>query len=308
MGDDSTSTSTSTSSSPPRRRWLRRVALTAATVAVVGWMSLVAGLYFGQDRLLYQPRAELGGTPADIGLAFEDVAVPTDDAQTLAAWWIPNPNPRCTVLHFHGNAGNRSHRLPDAGRFYDLGCNVFMVDYRGYGGSSGVPSEGGTYSDARASWKAALEMGADPSSIIVFGRSLGGPIAAYLASQRPAAGLVLESTFESLPALTHELFGYLSFDALVRNEYPTAEHLAGFEGPVLILHSTQDDLIPFGHGQRLAERRPERTRFVELKGDHNHGPSATGAPYLEALRGFVHRVAPGPDGDAVAPSDPHRAN
>lgn len=274
----------------PTKTRIKRIGLSILALVVVVWVGLMAVLYFKQNDLLFMPRAEIDRTPQDIGLPFEDKTVQTADGESLAAWWIPHAHPRCTVIHFHGNAGNRSGRLPDAQRFHDLGCNVLMTDYRGYGGSTGSPSEAGTYLDAEALWDAALAAGGEPASTLVFGRSLGGPNAAYLASQRPAAGLILESTFESLPALADDLFGWLSVDALVRNEYPTARHLAAFEGPVLILHSSEDDLIPFEHGRRLAAARGDRGVFLELRGDHNHGPSATGAPYVEALGAFVTSV------------------
>lgn len=269
---------------------IKRIGLSILTLLVVVWVGLMALLYFKQNDLLFMPRAEIDRTPQDIGLPFEDKILRTADGEVLAAWWIPHSQPRCSVIHFHGNAGNRSGRLPDAQRFHQLGCNVLMTDYRGYGGSTGSPSEAGTYLDAEALWDAALDAGAEPISTLLFGRSLGGPNAAYLASQRPAAGLILESTFESLPALTDDLFGWLSVRALVRNEYPTARHLAAFEGPVLILHSTEDDLIPFAHGRRLASAHGDAARFVELVGDHNHGPTATGAPYTDALSAFVDSV------------------
>ncbi|MGH1343405.1 MAG: alpha/beta hydrolase [Nannocystales bacterium] len=278
---------------PSRRRWLKRAALRVLVLVILVWLVLTASLYFRQNDLLFMPRAEIARTPEDIGLRFEDKRVRTEDGESLAAWWIPHPQPRCSVIHFHGNAGNRSGRLADARRFHRLGCNVLMTDYRGYGGSSGSPSEAGTYLDAEAMWDAALESGADPASTVVFGRSLGGPHAAYLASRRPAGGLILESTFESLPTLADDLFGWLSVHALVRNEYPTAKYLAAFEGPVLILHSPEDDLIPFAHGRRLADERGATARLVELAGDHNHGPSATGAPYVAALSEFVDRVVHG---------------
>ena len=277
--------------SAPRWRWLKRVGLALITLVVVVWAGLMASLYFKQNDLLFMPGVEVVRTPQHIGLPFEDKRVQTEDGESLAAWWIPHPQPRCSVIHFHGNAGNRSGRLSDAKRFHEFGCNVLMTDYRGYGGSTGSPSEAGTYLDAEAMWDAALDAGAQPGSTLVFGRSLGGPNAAYLASQRPAGGLILESTFESLPALADDLFGWLSLHALVRNKYPTAEHLAGFAGPVLILHSSEDDLIPFEHGRRLAQGHGDAARFVELAGDHNHGPSATGAPYVAALSEFVDTVA-----------------
>ncbi len=281
---------TNTRTEAPRWRWLKRAVLSVLALVVVVWVGLMASLYFKQNDLLFMPRAEIDRTPRDIGLAFEDRTVRTADGESLAAWWIPHPQSRCSVIHFHGNAGNRSGRLADAQRFHQFGCNVLMTDYRGYGGSTGSPSEAGTYLDAEAFWDAALDAGAEPASTVLFGRSLGGPNAAYLASQRPAGGLILESTFESLPALADDLFGWLSLHALVRNEYPTAKHLSAFEGPVLILHSTEDDLIPFTHGRRLAQAHGDAARFVELAGDHNHGPSATGAPYVAALAEFVETV------------------
>src|SRR5690606_31912317 len=145
---------------------------------VIGYAAVVAFVYFNQHRMLYLPDVptrELAGTPADVGLPFREVTLETGDGVTLHGWFVPAAGPR-VLLFLHGNAGNVSHRLQSIQVFNELGLSVLIVDYRGYGRSSGTPSEAGTYEDAQTSWNHLVRtQGHAPGEIIVFGRSLGGP-------------------------------------------------------------------------------------------------------------------------------------
>jgi uncharacterized protein len=272
--------------------WILKLALILA-LAYAGFVALV---YFQQDRLLYLPGMgrELAGTPERYGLPFEDVAIRTEDGETLHAWWIPAKNARGAVILFHGNAGNISYRLDYARMFDRLGYSTLLVEYRGYGRSTGAPSEQGTYRDAAASWRWLAETkGIAGSDIVLFGESLGGAVAAWLAERERPRALVLASTFTSVPDLAAEIYPFLPVRLLSRFEYNTLDALARIEAPVLVAHSPSDDIIPFSHGKRLFAAAREPKAFLELSGGHNDGFVFMRPEWGNALGAFLDQAARG---------------
>lgn len=244
--------------------------------AALGYAGIVGGLYLLQDKLLYHPVKTLTTTPVEVGLSFEEVWLEAEDGVKLHGWWLPHPEAQKTVLFLHGNAGNISHRVPLLRRLYDLGLSILIVDYRGYGLSEGKPSEQGTYLDAEAAWRYLAEARSiAPNEIIVYGRSLGGSIAAYLASGKPTGGVILDSTFTSLPELASELYPYLPARWLSRFRYPTGRFLERIEKPVLILHGREDALIPPHHAEKLFEQASHPKELAVLPGGHNDLPFVT---------------------------------
>ena len=245
------------------------------SVGLLLFLVVALYLYLNQTNLIHLPHLpsrEVEATPQRIGLAFEPVSLLTDDGVKLEGWFVPHEKPRATLLFFHGNAGNISHRLDSLLLFNSLGLSVFIFDYRGYGASEGRPSEKGLYRDAMAAWRYLTEKRAIPGDeIILFGRSLGGAVAAYLAAEHAAMGVVLESTFTSVPDLAAELYPWLPVRWLSRYHYNTLERMSSMRNPVMIAHSRNDEIIPFRHGRLLFERVPEPKRFLELNGDHNSG-------------------------------------
>ncbi|MSQ73982.1 MAG: alpha/beta hydrolase [Betaproteobacteria bacterium] len=266
---------------------------------MAGYVALLGLVYVFQPRMVFFPtKGGVDITPLAAGLAFEKVRVPTEDGEQLAAWWIPGALPaRGTVLLFHGNAGNIAHRVGYAKMFYDLGYNTLLVDYRGYGESSGEPTEEGTYRDARASWTwLTATRGIKPSSIVVFGESLGGGVAAWLAAQQsqPAPrALILSSTFTSIPDLGAELYPWLPVRWLSRIHYDNLANLERSRAPLLIAHSPGDEIIPYAHGRRLyaAARGPKA--FLELGGGHNEGFVFAREAWVRAVQGFLERYEDG---------------
>ncbi|MEW7979455.1 MAG: alpha/beta hydrolase [Candidatus Sedimenticola endophacoides] len=252
-------------------------------------------LYLGQRRLLYHPtplaRAQ-DADPGRIGLAFEEITLVSADGPRLSAWFIPAQNPRATLLFCHGNAGNIAHRLDSIRLFHELGLSVLIFDYRGFGRSEGVPGEEGTYLDALAAWTYLSETRGLPAhSIILFGRSLGGAVAAELATQARAGGLVLESTFTSVPDLASELYPWLPVRLLSRFRYDTLNRIGTIDTPLMILHSRDDELIPIAHGERLfaAARAPKR--FVPLRGGHNNGYRVSEEEYLRQWTAYLDTLS-----------------
>lgn len=255
-------------------------------------------VYLNQSSLLYlpgMPSRELTASPRDIGLIHEDVRLLTDDGVDLHGWYIPTERARGTLLFFHGNAGNISHRLESLQIFHQLGLNVLIFDYRGYGQSQGQPGERGTQLDALAAWHHLVDIrGESPDRIVLFGRSLGGALAAWLAARVQPGALILESAFISVPELAAELYWWLPARWLSRLQYNTRNYLAEVHCPVQVIHSREDEIIPYRHGQSLYEAaHPPRT-FLELRGDHNTGFIVSGDNYMRGLETFLTAHLPDP--------------
>ena len=256
------------------------------------YLALLALLYFGQSRLVYGPSGDEQGDPGEIGLAFERVSLQTPDGLTLDAFYTPHPQPRGTVLFCHGNGGNITHRLPTIRILHDLGFASLFFDYRGYGRSQGSPDEEGTYTDARAAWDYLVDTRGEASSrILIHGRSLGTAIAAWLAVDRDPAGLILESGFTSVPDVASRMYRFVPTAWLCRFRYATVDYVAKAACPVLVLHSPDDEMLPFDQSQGLYAAAPEPKRFVELTGGHNDAHLESGQVYLEALDSFAAELA-----------------
>lgn len=266
--------------------------LKLVVAVAVGYVLIAAGLYLLQHRLLYLPRVPgraLIATPDDLGLAYEDVTLHTADGVALHGWFIPGGDR--VLLFFHGNAGNISHRLGSIEVFHDLGLSVLIIDYRGYGASEGRPSEQGTYRDAEAAWRYLTETRGIPASeIVVFGRSLGGAVAAYLAAQTTPAALIVESAFTSLPDLAAELYPWLPARWLTRFDYPTERYVAAARCPVLVVHSRDDEITPYRHAETIFAAARDAHGLVALAGTHNEAHVLSERDYIAALRAFLADV------------------
>ena len=251
----------------------------------IGVLSL---LYVFQEKMIFFPGKRIVDTPQTIGLQYEDVYLVTDDEIKIHGWYIPHPDAKATLLFFHGNAGNISHRLDSISIFHELDLSVFIIDYRGYGKSTGRPSEHGTYRDAQAAWDYLVdERRIRPDEIIVFGRSLGGGVAAGLAARVSPAAVILESTFTSIKELGKHYYPYLPVSWIARVRYPVDEDISSFNCPVLVIHSEQDDVVPFRHGKSLFENAPEPKMFLPISGDHNTGFLMSGDAYVEGMKRFL---------------------
>ena len=261
--------------------------LTTLALAYVGFAAL---LFLFQDELAYYPQIgrEIHSTPRQHGMDYEALALDTADGERLDAWFVPAPQAQGVVLFLHGNAGNMSHRMDSIAMFHRLGYGVLIFDYRGYGRSSGKPSEAGLYRDAQSAWDyLTRQRGTEPARIVLFGESLGGAVAAWLASQERPGALVLASTFTSVPDLAADLYPWLPARWLARLRYDTAAALGQTRGPVLVAHSPDDEIIPFRHGQRLFEAASEPKVFLELAGGHNDGFIFMRPAWVEVLAGFL---------------------
>ncbi len=255
---------------------------------------LVGGfIYFAQDSMVYRPDTRLEATPEEIGLAFEDVRLTAKDGVKLHGWYVPADQERGVVLFCHGNNGNISHRLDTIRIFHSLGLSTLVFDYRGYGESEGVPSEEGTRLDALAFWEHLTgERGVPPERIILWGRSLGGAVAARLASETKPAALVVEAAFTSIPDMGAERYPFLPVRLLSRYEYSTEHYVAEAPCPVLVIHSPEDSVVPYAFGRRLYEAAPAPKEFLEIFGRHGDGYVTAEKVYAEGVEAFLAGVLP----------------
>lgn len=269
---------------------IRRMVYTIIIGLAFGYMLLVGFVYIQQSSMVYYPTKDIEGTPANIGLKYEEITLKTKDSVNLSAWYVPAKDKRGVVLFCHGNAGNISHRLDSIRIFHDLGLSVLIFDYRGYGSSEGSPTEEGTYLDAESAWEYLVSVkGARPEKIILFGRSMGSAVAAELALRHPAAGIIIESGFKSIPALGAKFFPYLPIRLISRFQYSTIDKVSRINMPKLFIHSPQDEMIPYEHGAALFEKAKEPKEFLQITGGHNEGFLTSGKVYTDGLNRFISK-------------------
>lgn len=267
----------------------RMVAIIAAGL-VLGYLFIVLIAYLRQDRMLYSPTNDIVATPKDIGLKFDDLILKTKDGVDISAWHVPAEEAEGIVLFCHGNAGNISHRLDSVRVFHTLGLDVLIFDYRGYGNSQGRPDETGTYRDAEAAWSYAMDtLGFKPESIVFFGRSLGGAVAAEMALRKQSGVLIIESGFTSVPDLGKTFFPYLPVRLISRHKYETIDKVDRIEIPKLIIHSPEDEIVTYGHGEKLFGKAREPKEFLRIRGGHNDGFIQSGTVYVNGLQDFLER-------------------
>lgn len=259
------------------------------TVAVYIGLSLL--LYFRQSRYIYYPARKIMNDPGDINLYFEDILLKAQDGATVAGWYIPAEGYRGSgnlVLFSHGNAGNIGDRLGTIEVFHKMGFDVVIYDYRGYGASTGTPTEEGTYLDALAVWNYVKgDLGVPPEKTVLFGRSLGGSVAAWLADQADPAALVVESAFVSAPAMARKMFPILPVGLICRFQYDTEKYIRNAGCPVVVAHSIDDEMVPFNHGRKLYEAAAGPKMFVEMSGGHNSGGLDIDSVYQRRLVEFL---------------------
>ena len=259
-------------------------------VIVASYVLLVVIVYFMQGRLLYLPNMPgraLDMTPIDVGMDYQGVSIETADGVTLHGWFVVGQSAR-VLLFFHGNAGNISHRLESIRQFRDLGLSVLIIDYRGYGQSGGRTTEKGIYRDADAAWRYLTEdRGIAASNILVFGRSLGASVASRLASQQQASALIVESSFTSVPDVAQELYPWLPARWMSRFSHATRDYIRDVRCPVLVIHSRDDEIIPFHHGEAIFAAANEPRTLLTLRGTHNDAFLRDERTYLEGIRTFM---------------------
>lgn len=267
------------------RRWLLIAMLT-----FIAWMVMTP--YKLERFFLYFPTQDLEYNPGDVGLDFQDIELITEDNVKIHGWFVPHEDSTGTILMLHGNAGNIGHRVTWLKILHDLGVNVFIIDYRGYGKSEGEPFEAGLYRDARAAydWWFAERKPRD-EKLILYGESLGGAVAVHLAARASPSGLILQSTFTSARDMAKTMFLIGLFQPLVNVHFNSADAIARITCPKLFIHGETDEIVPFRLGEDLFKLAPEPKLFYAVpEAGHNDLLLIAGPEYTRQLKTFLSGI------------------
>ena len=246
-----------------------------------------------ENKIIYHPAKFPVGQwdTSAIPLPIQEVWFKAEDGVKLHGWYVPHEEAEASFLFFHGNAGNLSHRTENVFFLYNLKLNVFIFDYRGYGKSEGDPDERGIRLDSQAAYDTLMaQPGVSARSLILFGRSLGGAFAAYIASQNPAAGLILESSFTNAKDMAGRMFPILPVGWFMSSELDTLSYVAHLNVPKLFLHGTADSIIPYTLGRELYQGAAEPKEFYNIAGaGHNNTIRVGGSDYFDKIKEFITR-------------------
>jgi len=230
------------------------------------YAGLLALLYVSQRQMMYLPDPRRIA-PADAGFARATAhTLATADGQSIQAWYAPASPGRSLIVYFHGNGGQIAHRV---GRFNLLtagGDGVLAVSYRGYGGSSGSPTEQGLIEDGRAAYAFAIEQGYAPQNIVLFGESLGSGVAVALAAEKRVGGVLLEAPFSSTVDVAATVYWMFPLRLLMLDQFPSDRRIAQVSAPLLIVHGDRDQVVPLRFGQRLYDVAREPKTLLKIPG------------------------------------------
>jgi len=251
---------------------------------IVLLLIFVLYIWYMEQRSVFVPYRAIEQTPQAVDLKYEEVWLQATQGAGLHGWFAGSPRPRATVLFLHGNGGNISHRVQKMRIFHDMGLEVFVFDYRGYGRSKGTPSEKGLYKDAQAAYDyLVVERGVAPARLILYGESLGSAVAVQLATQNQAAGLILEGAFTCVADMSRRVFPFLP-TFLLRYRFDTLEKMRRVRAPLLVIHSHNDEVVPFSMGRRLFDAAHSDAKdFLAVYGGHNES-------FYEYRREITHKI------------------
>lgn len=257
-------------------------------------------LYYHSGKLIYQGTRRVEHDPSDHGWAFDEAFLDVSEGCTHL-WFIPaERETQRTILFSHGNAGNLGDKLNSIGIFRDMGFNVLAYDYGGYGRSDGHTHEARMIEDIRAVWRHAIStLGIPAKKIVIHGRSMGGGPSAYLATEVEAGAVVLESTFCSLTEMIKRRYPRVPMVIFNRNRFRNINLVGAINSPLLVVHSRDDTLIPFEHGEYIFHAAPEPKAFLEIFGEHQEGFWKNAEHYKRGLLDFINAHVP----DDAAPVD-----
>jgi len=233
---------------------------------------------------------EITITPESIGLSYEEIYFNTADNKRLHAWLISNDKAKFTIIFCHGNAGNISHRLEKIELFYNLGLNVFIFDYRGYGKSEGMPSEAGLYKDIDAAYKYLTEgRGVAKDSIILYGESLGGAVSINLAVKSEIGALITEEAFTSIKDMAKIYYPFIPH-FIMQSKLDSVSKIKNVKCPKLVIHSINDEIVPYHLGEKLFNAAPSPKKFLKIRGAHNTAFLDSRERFTEGIRGFLKEI------------------
>ena len=258
---------------------------------VVGAAVVVTGLWLFQRRLIYLPTQRIPSI-GDVAAGWREAAYQTSDGPTLRGWFVPPRDGKSVVVVFNGNAGNRSDRMPLGNGLATHGFGVLLVDYRGYGGNPGHPTESGLADDARAAVRWLRE--SEPDHLVVyFGESLGAAVAIELAVAEPPSALVLRSPFTSLSAVGAVHYPFLPVRLMLWDRFPSLDRIQEVTAPTLVIAGTSDSIVPIGQSRAIYEAASQPKTWMVVDGaDHNDPRLTSGAELIEATTRFLGDVIP----------------
>lgn len=267
-------------------RWFSLLLLMLA-----GLLAVSALMLLFEEKYIYFPDRDIAATPETAALAYRELRISAGDGVMLHGWFIPASKNSKTLLHFHGNAGNISHRLHLYRQWHDMGLNVMAIDYRGYGKSGGTISESGLYRDAEAAWQYLVaELKTPPENTIIAGRSLGAAVAAKLAIGKKAAGLVLETPFTNIREMAAEHYPWLPVHALIRTRLDTLAYVQESDLPLLVIAAKDDEIVPLAMPQRIHAAGSEPKWLVRLSGGHNDFDILSETAYRAAWQSWLRNL------------------
>jgi uncharacterized protein len=275
----------------PRSLGGRRLLVGLLVVTLLGG-AVMAGMWALQRRLIYFPDTTAAGEAARTIASARDVTLRTDDGLELGAWLVParpEDDRGWAVLALPGNGGNRSGRAGLAELLSEAGFTVLLVDYRGYGGNPGEPSEDGLARDADAAARLLEEEGFGAERTVYLGESLGTGVAAALAARRPPAGLVLRSPFTDLAAVGAHHYPWLPVSLVLRDRFPVLEHVRGSQVPTVVIHGTTDEVVPSSLSAEVAEAVPELVEEKVLRGVGHNDTVMFGQVVVDAVTRLAER-------------------
>lgn len=263
-------------------------------VGAVGlYLVMLIYLYFVQKSLVFFPSKDFIATPDALDLKYENLNFELDGKSKIHGWYFPNNNDTISaetkaVLFCHGNAGNISMRFPTIELFNELNIPFLIFDYRGFGQSTGELSEQSTYDDAKRCYDFLVrERNFKPENIIIFGRSLGGAVATELAKNEKCGGLILESTFSSAKDAGARIFPIFPIKILLKYNFDSKNKIGQINCPLLVIHSPEDDIIPYDMGEKLFELGREPKTFLKISGLHNERHYLKTGQYVQTLKTFI---------------------
>ena len=263
--------------------------LSLAATVLIAFGGITFAMYLGQRRLMYFPETQRTA-PAAGGLPqAEKVVLDTADGERIIAWHVPPKNSKPIVIYFHGNGGSLRIRAERYRAITADGTGLLAVSYRSYGGSSGAPTENGLLADGEAAYAFARARYA-PERIVLWGESLGSGIAIALATKRNVARLVLESPFTSAADIGASVYWFLPVRLLMKDQFRSDRRIGQVRAPVLILHGTDDAVVPLAFGERLFALANEPKRFVRISGGghvdlDNYGAQDVTRPFIAEAGG-----------------------
>jgi fermentation-respiration switch protein FrsA (DUF1100 family) len=244
--------------------------------------------YFEQHSIFF-PMKEMKCFPSDLKLEYEDVYFQAADKVRINAWFLPCKDAGYTLIFCHGNAGNLGHRLEKLKFFHELGLNVFIFDYRGYGKSGGRPSESGIYRDAQAAYDYLLSRKIPAERIIAYGESIGGAVAIDLASKNKVAALIVGDTMTSAKDMVREIFIIVPY-WIFSSRFDSLSKIQKITVPKLMVHSINDEIVPYSLGRKLYNAAPEPKEFVKIRGGHNSCFFESNDIIREKITEFIKRL------------------